>query len=108
MKRLGFIGAGNMAEALARGLLANKLFGSTALIASDVDVARRRKFSRGLSIRTVADNLEVVSVSDTVVIAVKPQTIDAVLDEIARLASTGPASETTKNRGKGRHKLERK
>jgi len=84
------------------------LFGASALIASDVEPARRRKFSRGLSIRTVADNLEVVSLSDAIVIAVKPQTIDAVLDEIAQFASTGPASETTKNRGKGRHKLERK
>src|SRR6266851_1321671 len=101
MKRLGFIGAGNMAEALARGLLANKLFGASALIASDVDRARRRKFSRGLSIRTVADNLEVVSVSDAIVIAVKPQTIDAVLDEIAQLASARPASETTNSRSKG-------
>ena len=44
MKKLGFIGAGNMAEALARGLIENKVFKAPELIASDVDATRRRKF----------------------------------------------------------------
>ena len=46
-KKLGFIGAGNMAEALARGLVENKVFKPSELIASDVDAARRRKFRSG-------------------------------------------------------------
>ena len=48
MRKLGFIGAGNMAEALARGLIENKVFKAAELIASDVDAARlRRARSRG-------------------------------------------------------------
>jgi len=83
MKKLGFIGAGNMAEALARGLLAKKVFSALEMIASDVEPARRRKLSRLLKIETTADNMAVVNQSRAIVLAVKPQTIDAVLDEIA-------------------------
>ena len=81
-KKLGFIGAGNMAEALARGLLSAKLFAPSELIASDLEAVRRRKFSRSFKIETTIDNLEVVRRSRAVVIALKPQTIDQVLEAI--------------------------
>jgi len=83
MKKLGFIGAGNMAEALAHGLLAKKVFSPADLIASDVAPARRRRLAHLLKIETTADNLAVADQARAVVFAVKPQTIDAVLDEIA-------------------------
>ncbi len=60
-KKLGFIGAGNMAEALARGLVENKVFKASELIASDVDAARRRKFKGALKIEVTTDNLKVLS-----------------------------------------------
>ena len=84
MKKLGFIGAGNMAEALARGLVENKVFKPSELIASDVDPARRRKFKSALKIEVTTDNLKVLNSSHAVLFAVKPQTIDAVLTELAR------------------------
>lgn len=83
MKKLGFIGAGNMAEALARGLIEKRVFKDSELIASDVDAARRRKFKRALKIEVTTDNLEVLNSSRAVLFAVKPQTIDAVLTELA-------------------------
>jgi pyrroline-5-carboxylate reductase len=84
MRKLGFIGAGNMAEALARGLIENKVFKGAELIASDVDAARRRKFKSALKIEVTTDNLEVLGCARAVLFAVKPQTIDAVLTELAR------------------------
>lgn len=84
MKKLGFIGAGNMAEALARGLVENKVFKASELIASDVDAGRRRKFKGALKIEVTTDNLKVLNSSRAVLFAVKPQTIDAVLTELAR------------------------
>ena len=60
MKKLGFIGAGNMGQALAHGLVAIQVFKAAQMIASDVDGARRRKFSRATGIAAVRDNLEVV------------------------------------------------
>ncbi len=103
-KKLGFIGGGNMAEALARGLLAKRIFKVSDLIASDVDAARRRKLGRELKIATTADNREVVQAASAIVIAVKPQTIDAVLEELgaaihdAEGPSRGPAGRSRRSR----------
>jgi pyrroline-5-carboxylate reductase len=90
MKKLGFIGAGNMAEALARGLVEKKVFKASELIASDVDAARRRKFKGALKIEVTTDNLKVLNSSRAVLFAVKPQTIDAVLTELASADDGAP------------------
>ncbi len=83
MKKLGFIGGGNMAEALMRGLIEKKMFKPADLIASDVDASRRQKIKRKLKIETTADNLAVLRESRAVLCAVKPQNIDQVLTELA-------------------------
>lgn len=100
MKKLGFIGGGNMAEALARGLLANKVFGAGDLIVSDVDAARRRKLARTLKVETTADNREVRANARALLIAVKPQNIDEVLAELA----AAPPPEGQPAQVKGRRK----
>jgi pyrroline-5-carboxylate reductase len=82
MKKLGFIGAGNMGLALAKGLADHKVFKAADMIASDVDAARRRRFARATRIEAVRDNLAVVGAAPAIVLAVKPQTIDQVLSEI--------------------------
>jgi pyrroline-5-carboxylate reductase len=93
MKKLGFIGGGNMAEALARGLLQKRVFAPSDLIASDVDAGRRRKLARQLKIKTTASNLEVLREARAILLAVKPQTIDEVLAELAA-AMNSPAPST--------------
>jgi pyrroline-5-carboxylate reductase len=91
MKKLGFIGGGNMAEALARGLMEKKIFKPGDVIVSDVDPARRRKLARSLKIETTADNLVVLRESRALLLAVKPQNIDDVLGEMA--AAMRPAEQ---------------
>jgi pyrroline-5-carboxylate reductase len=98
MKKLGFIGGGNMAEALMRGLLETRMFAPADLIASDVDPARRRKIKRKLQIDTTADNREVLRNSRAILFAVKPQNIDEVLGELAT-AFAAPEAGTTAARG---------
>ena len=83
MKKVGFIGGGNMAEALARGLLDNHVFMPDELFVADVDPARRRKISRTLKVDTTADNRAVRDNSRALLIAVKPQQIDQVMAELA-------------------------
>ena len=83
MKKLGFIGGGNMAEALARGLIERKLFKPAELIVSDVDANRRRKITRTLKIATTDDNLEVIREARAILLAVKPQQIDEVISGVA-------------------------
>jgi pyrroline-5-carboxylate reductase len=93
MKKLGFIGGGNMAEALARGLLQKKVFAPSDLIASDVDPGRRRKLARQLKIKTTDSNLEILREARAILLAVKPQTIDEVLAELA--AAMNPPAPST-------------
>jgi pyrroline-5-carboxylate reductase len=92
MKKLGFIGGGNMAEALARGLIARKIFKPADVIVSDVDTARRRKLARSLKVETTGDNLVVLRESAALLIAVKPQNIDDVLGEMAAAMRAPDAS----------------
>ena len=98
MKKLGFIGGGNMAEALAHGLIAHKLFKPSEIIVSDVAPERRRKLARALKLATTPDNAEVVREAGAIVLAVKPQTIDAVMAGLA--AELAKASGKAAARGK--------
>jgi pyrroline-5-carboxylate reductase len=89
-KKLGFIGGGNMAEALAHGLIQHGVFKPSEIIVSDVAPERRRKLARTLKVATTDDNLEVVREAAAILLAVKPQTIDAVMAELApELARAG-------------------
>jgi pyrroline-5-carboxylate reductase len=85
-RRIGFIGAGAMAEALAGGLVAAGV-GREQLLASDVDPARRRGFAERLGIATSGENAEVARRSDVVVLAVKPAAIAPLLVELRRSAA---------------------
>lgn len=79
---LGFIGAGNMAEAIARGILGGRVLTKSRLLAADPDEDRRRLFSDELGIRTVDENLAVVEAAATIMVAVKPQVLDKALAPI--------------------------
>ena len=80
--RIGFLGAGQMAAALARGWLAAGLTTPATCRASDPVPAARAKFQEQTGCPAGADNREVVSASDVLVLAVKPQSMPALLDEI--------------------------
>src|ERR1700683_2790227 len=95
MKKLGFIGGGNMAETLMRGLVAGKIFTAAALIALRVDAKRRQMIKRKLKIETTADNRAVVRESRAILLAVKPQQIGEVLSDLATVFAApapGPTS----------------
>lgn len=80
--RVGFLGAGQMATALARGWLAAGLITPATCRASDPSAESRARFQEQTGCPTTADNREVVNQSDILVLAVKPQTLPALLDEI--------------------------
>lgn len=80
--KLGFIGAGNMATALVRGLLAAKVYRPADLLATDALPQQRARFRRGYGIAGCPDNAALVRAVDTVVLAVKPQVLPSVLDEV--------------------------
>lgn len=77
--RIGFIGAGNMATAIARGLVSAAEYAAGDCLASDISDERRGRFNKATHIDTTDDNARVVSDCRTVVLAIKPQQCEEVL-----------------------------
>jgi len=81
--RIGLIGGGNMAAALARGLLASGRVKPEQVRVSDTSEARRALFGREHGITASESNADVTRFANLIVLAVKPQVIEGVLDSIA-------------------------
>jgi pyrroline-5-carboxylate reductase len=82
-RRIGMLGAGNMAGALIRGLLASKSVTADQISASDVRADHLKELAAQYGIKTFSDNRQLAAASNLVVLAVKPQVIDRVLDQMA-------------------------
>jgi pyrroline-5-carboxylate reductase len=82
-KRVGFIGGGNMGEALIRGLLGANLVPADLITVTDVRAERTAQLGRQFGITAHADNARLVREADVVILAVKPQIMASVLGEIA-------------------------
>ncbi|KAK0404203.1 hypothetical protein QR680_017339 [Steinernema hermaphroditum] len=84
MVKIGFIGAGKMAQALARGLINSGRFPAENIIASSPKVDEKLLSEcKALGIATTYDNTEVVNKSDVIFVAVKPPHVSKVAAEIA-------------------------
>jgi pyrroline-5-carboxylate reductase len=80
---LGIIGAGNMAEAIVRGLLSSKRFAADQIIVADVSPERRDVFQSQLAVATTVDNRAVAAQSRRLLLSVKPQQMGTVLAGLA-------------------------
>ena len=81
-QRIGFIGAGQMATALAQGFVKAGLTAPDALLASDPLAAARERFAAATGARTTTENAQVLAQQDVVFLAVKPQQMAGVLTEL--------------------------
>lgn len=86
---IGFLGAGKMATALARGFLSAGLASPERVWASDVSEAALRAFSEATGGRAAASNRAVVEAVETVVLAVKPDQIEGVARDVRDLTEGG-------------------
>ncbi|MCA9101680.1 MAG: NAD(P)-binding domain-containing protein, partial [Planctomycetales bacterium] len=77
--RIGFIGAGRMASALAGGIVRAELAAAADVVAADPSADARSRLEADVPVRTAADNREVLKSADVVFIAVKPQHVAAAL-----------------------------
>lgn len=80
--KIGFIGCGNMASAMLKGILKCGEFAGEDLIASAKTDKTREKIKRELGIHSAETNREVVDFADVIFLAVKPQFLEGVLEEI--------------------------
>ena len=83
-KQVGFVGAGNMGEALIKGLLKGRLCRADQIICSDIRPERQKAMRETYGVKTTSNNSDVVKRSDIIVLAVKPQILKQVVGEIAK------------------------
>jgi len=82
-KKIGFIGGGNMGEALISGLVLSKAAKPENIICSDISEDLLEEIKDKYNISTTTDNIEVAKKSDIIVYATKPQILGSVLKETA-------------------------
>jgi pyrroline-5-carboxylate reductase len=88
-RKIGFIGGGNMAGALIRGLLHSALVTPEQIRASDVKGDRLTELHTKYGIIAGDDNEALARWADVIVIAVKPQIVDRILQPIAAALNEG-------------------
>lgn len=79
---IGFLGAGKMATALARGITRAKLVKPRGIIACDVVPAARKAFAREVGARVTASSAEVFKQAEVIILAVKPHQVAELLASI--------------------------
>src|ERR1035441_10499864 len=79
---IGFLGAGKMATALARGFIRAGLLTAGDVIASDPSEAARASFAKEVGAKTTSHNPEAAKLADGLVLSVKPDQVAGVLADI--------------------------
>ncbi len=87
-KTLGFVGGGQMAEALIKGLLSKEFLKPGRITASDLSEDRRNHLREAFGINTSSENKEAVKGSEIIILAVKPQVMSVVLEDIGPVVSS--------------------
>lgn len=80
--QIGIIGGGQMAEALIKGFLERELFSPKNILVSEPVKERREYLEEYYSVNTTEINKKVVEERDLILLAVKPQVMEKVLEEI--------------------------
>ncbi|GCF94390.1 pyrroline-5-carboxylate reductase [Enterococcus florum] len=79
--KIGFIGAGNMASAIAEGVVKNGFSQANDLYLYDIATEKVQTFADQLGAHAVIDPLELIQTVDLLILAVKPNVIKGVLEE---------------------------
>jgi len=82
MGMIGFIGGGNMAEALIKGIISAGVYKADEVLVADIRSERLEYLTGEYKVKRAESNAALAASVDVVVLSVKPQNIDEVLDEI--------------------------
>src|SRR5690554_5464600 len=85
--KIGFIGGGNMANAIINGIILKGLFKNDDIYVSDINSERLCYFG-SLNINTTDNNVELIEMCDIIVLSVKPNVAESVLDEIHKFITS--------------------
>lgn len=81
LSKIAFIGAGNMAQAIFKGLIAEGM-DATRIIATGTQPKRLAALADATGVETSLDNLAAARAADTLVLAVKPQMLKSVCEQL--------------------------
>lgn len=87
-KKIGFIGCGNMGEAMLQGILKAKLLPCEKIYVSTRTTESAQRIHHKYGIETGINNVEIVKKSDIVILAIKPYLFDEVINEIKEEVDT--------------------
>jgi len=82
MERIGFIGAGNMAEALIKGIITAGVYSPDSIFVSDIRLDRLTYLAKHYHVQTVDENAALAGKADILVLSVKPQNMTEALQSI--------------------------
>jgi len=82
LKEIGLIGGGQMAEAMIKGFIDKELFPPENIFVSEPVAERRAYLEKSYQVKTTDNNLEVIKKRRIIILAVKPQVMKLVLEEI--------------------------
>ena len=82
MKKLGFIGCGEMASAIINGLINSKFIDNSEILASTFTEKSANLRKEELKIEVLTNNKHVAENSEIIILATKPKQIENVLKEI--------------------------
>ncbi|MBF4693578.1 pyrroline-5-carboxylate reductase [Fusibacter ferrireducens] len=81
--KIGFIGAGNMAKAIIKGLLSASIVKEDEILASASSQNSIDQTKASLKIQTTLDNTQVARECEYVILAIKPYMVETILQEIS-------------------------
>jgi len=85
---IGFVGGGNMAEALIKGIIAARIYAPENVFVSDIRNERLEYLAQKYGAVAVAANSELAAKADTVVLSIKPQNMKDALESIKEAVNT--------------------
>lgn len=80
--KLGFIGTGNLATAILRGVVASGTVGADEIAIFDINAEKVSQLSAELSVNAFSSASQVVAECENVVVAVKPKDIASLIESV--------------------------
>ena len=82
MKKIGFIGTGVMGSAMIKGIVGANIVNSSDIFVFDLDKQKLQALKSELGVNEAADSIEIMKKCDYIILAVKPNVVKTVLEEI--------------------------
>jgi len=82
-QKIGFIGGGNMGEALIKGILKSGVCSRQAVCVSDIRSERLKALQKSYGIKIGKDNPAAAAHADVIILCVKPQNLEVMLNGLA-------------------------